>query len=83
MAKVKGFLISDIFKQQVLNGTVNGVNDEFTLSSIPHSDGAVMIFLNGNLQMQGTDYTISTTTITFAVPPVIGQSVSGFYISKR
>ena len=45
------------------SGTIDGVNDTFTLSVIPPS--FVIVILNGTIQDEGVSYTISGNTITF------------------
>jgi hypothetical protein len=51
------------------SGTVNGVNDTFTLANTPAS-GKEEVFLNGLLQEPGgEDYTITTNSIVFVSPP--------------
>lgn len=59
-------------------GTVNGVNDTFTLTQTP-LDGNLMLFRNGVLQAQGTDYTLSGGTVTFLVVPETGDTLSATY----
>lgn len=46
-------------------GTINGVNDTFTLSTAPASDDLAIIARNGVVQVRGAAYTISGVTITF------------------
>lgn len=55
-----------------LVGTLNGVNSVFTISKTPIS-GSVKIFRGGSRQRVGEDYTISNRTITFIIPPVVGE----------
>src|SRR5215471_1680589 len=50
------------------SGTMNGTNTSFTLTNTPIS-GSLTLFLNGVEQVPTTDFTISGTTITYAVPP--------------
>lgn len=45
-----------------ITGTINGVNNTFTLSSSPHT---LKLYRNGLLQNPGVDYTLSGVTITF------------------
>ena len=52
-------------------GTLDGSNTTFTLANTPIPSTSVAIFRNGLLLQQGTDYTLSSTTLTFlagAVP---------------
>jgi hypothetical protein len=53
---------------QAVTGTVNGTNVIFQLQAPPVA-GTVCVFLNGQLQQPGTDYSISGVTITFVAPP--------------
>lgn len=50
--------------QEVPAGTVNGVNKIFTLSQFPVNAAGVSFYIDGVIQIQGTDYTISGQTIT-------------------
>jgi hypothetical protein len=51
-------------------GDIDGVNADFTLAESPE---IVKVYLNGVLQLQDTDYTFATNTITFTVPPETGD----------
>jgi len=82
MSKLKTKFIGEIFEQELPTGDVDGVNDEFTLSSVPHSNKSVIVFLNGRALIQGSHYTISGSTITFAGAPELGQIVHCFYIKR-
>lgn len=82
MAKTEGKWIGNIFEQETPSGLVNGSNTNFTLSGTPHSSKAVRVTLNGLLQKQGTDYTISSSTITFTSAPVTGQEVYVEYVTR-
>jgi hypothetical protein len=48
-------------------GIVNGVNTQFTLSSVPA--GAIFVFVNGVYQTINFDYTLNGSTITFTLAP--------------
>jgi len=50
------------------HGSINGENTSFTLNNIP-VEGSEHIYLNGLLQENGGDYTMSGLTITFLNPP--------------
>jgi len=54
-----------------VNGTIDGSNTTFTLagSITPFDSNSVQITLARQPQIQGIDYTISGTTITYIVPP--------------
>lgn len=68
--------------QEVPAGTVNGSNTVFgPLANNPASAAAVDVYLDGLIQILGTDFTFNTGTneITFAVAPATGQSVYCVY----
>lgn len=50
-------------------GTINGSNAVFKLASKPHT-GAVLLYVNGLLMLEGGDFTISGQTITFVAGAV-------------
>jgi hypothetical protein len=77
-----GKALDQIFEQETPTGTVDGSNDTFTLSSTPHSNKSVSVFLNGLMLRQGIHYTVSGSTITFAGPPSLGQEVYVFYVKR-
>ena len=53
-----------LVRGEIPAGTVNGVNQTFTLANTP--SGSIDLYANGVLQKVGLDYTISGSTITFA-----------------
>jgi len=57
--------------KQYLNG--NGTN-QLTLSYTPLTDSS-LLFINGAVQVEGVDYTISGTTITFSGIVAIAKKV--------
>ncbi len=63
-------------------GTINGTNTVFTLSSAPLPLLSLKLYKNGDLLQQNTDYTLIGTTITFTgqtVTPRPGDSIVAFY----
>lgn len=60
------------------SGTINGSNTAFTLSYTPSNPNGVIVVLNGVVQYNGTDYTISGTTITFTTAPVSGSTIFAY-----
>jgi len=64
----------NIITGEVPNGAINGSNATFSLAHIPITS-TVQVYLNGLLQTQGTDYVVSTNTITFALPPNSGSTL--------
>lgn len=67
---VSAFLSSSsIVKRETPSGAINGANVSFTLANTPVV-GSEEVFLNWVLQTVWDDYTISGSTITYAVAPV-------------
>ena len=79
---LKGKFLSNNFEQEIPSGAVNGSNVTFGLSSLPLSNKSVLVYLNGLLLIQGTHYTISNQTITFAGAPQLGQQVYATYFKR-
>ncbi len=56
---------------EIPGGTIDGSNTAFTLANTPSPTTSVALFRNGLLLQQGTDYTVSNSSLTFltgAVP---------------
>lgn len=61
-------------------GTKNGSNQTYTLANSPKPTGSLELYYNGQLLTQGTDYTLSTLTITLtAVKPVSSDVLTANY----
>lgn len=60
-------------------GAINGVNVTFTLPSAPAIPANLLLYHNGLVQIQPTDYSISSATITEVVAPLTGESLSYCY----
>lgn len=63
-------------------GTVNGINDTFTLSHTPSPASALNLFKNGVSQgAVGVDYTLTVATIVFvaAAIPQTGDILYAYY----
>ena len=61
------------------SGTVNGSNTAFTLANAPSPAASLQLFQNGILAIQGTDYALSGTGITFTSAPSTGAILNAFY----
>jgi hypothetical protein len=63
------------------SGIVDGANTVFGLSTAPAPAGSVAVYRNGMLQKIGQDYTLSGSTIAFAVPatPQPGDTLLASY----
>lgn len=66
---------ASIVTEEVPSGTINGVNDTFTLANTPIA-GTVRVYLRGLRRKSGggNDYTISGTTITMITIPQTGDA---------
>jgi len=60
-------------------GSINGSNQSFSIASTPHENEAVELYLNGLYLIEGTDYTLSGTSITMTPAPALGQSLKAQY----
>jgi hypothetical protein len=60
------------------SGAINGVNGTFTLAFSPFPAAGLLLFYSKNLQVQGTDYTLSANTINMTVVPT-GGSLLAWY----
>lgn len=60
-------------------GTVNGVNNTFTLPDAPNPPSSLMLFNDIGLLTQGGDYTLSGSTITFICIPLTGAVLRATY----
>lgn len=58
----------------------SGSGTAFTLAHTPLSNAAVLLFVNGLFLRQGTDYTITGTSITLTDSLVAGQTIDASYI---
>lgn len=65
--------------QETPSGTVNSSNVTFTIANTPVSTASLKVYLDGLLQRQTSDYSLSGTTITFVTAPATGQSVYATY----
>jgi hypothetical protein len=72
---------SSLTLNETPSGTVNGINDTFTLSNAPSPSTSLMLFVNGQLITQNIDYTLSSLTITFVASaiPMTGDSLLSTY----
>jgi hypothetical protein len=63
------------------SGTIDGVNDEFTLGAAPNPPQSLELAKNGVVQTPGTDFNVSGSTVTFlaAAIPQTGDQLTGWY----
>lgn len=67
------------FTQVAPTGAVDGSNVTYTLPSAPSAPANLFLFLDGIMQYEGIDYTITGTTITMAASPQVGQTLWAVY----
>lgn len=68
-------LLSDIGTfsyNETPSGSVNGINDTFTLAETPDPSNSLHLYWNGQLLIETIDFTISGDTITFLTAPSAG-----------
>lgn len=82
MSKIAGKWIGGVFEQEVPTGLVDSSNTSYSLASTPHSNEAVIVFINGLAQRYTTDFSVSGTTITMVSAPSTGSSIFVFYIKR-
>ena len=56
------------------SGSIDGANTTFILSNSPSPASSVILTLGRQVQIQGTDYTLSGSTITYTTAPPSGLS---------
>lgn len=61
------------------SGTLNGSNTAFTLAHTPSPSGSLQLYLNGVLQVPGTDFTLSGASITMTVAPASTDTLKAWY----
>lgn len=66
--------------QEVPSGTVDSSNVTFTLAHTPKYPAALHCSLDGLVQKQTTDYSLSGSTITFVSAPVTGSTLYCDYV---
>lgn len=65
--------------QEAPAGAIDNSNTAFALSTAPVSNASVSLYLDGLILIQGTDYTLSGTTITMTTPPNFAQFLYAKY----
>lgn len=61
------------------SGSIDSSNVTFTLANAPSPAGSLNLVLNGQPQLQGTDYTLSSATITFSIAPETDMWLRAWY----
>jgi hypothetical protein len=71
---------------QPLTGTVDGVNQTFTIAFVPDPASLIVVFTGVNLEMVGSSpgqmqfaFVVSGTTIILGLAPQVGQTPWALY----
>lgn len=65
--------------QEVPTGTIDGVNQQFSVTDTPISDASLKIYRNGLLLVQGVDYSVLGNLFALANAPQSGDDLNATY----
>ena len=82
MSRIQAKNLRRFWKLETPAGAVNGTNKAFTMTETPLENDAVLVFVNGLLREQGSDYSISGKVITFVTAPAVAQKVTVQYVQN-
>jgi hypothetical protein len=82
LSTIDGKLLKRMWVDETPSGTINGSNTAFTLSTAPLENAAVDLYQDGLKLVDGTDYTLSSTSITMTTAPALGQSLRATFVQK-
>lgn len=75
-----GGLLTELVLNESPVGAIDGINSTFEIANTPSSASTVMLWLNGQLLKQGSDYSVSGKIITFLCdPPLIDDVLLTMY----
>lgn len=80
--QVKAYLRIDAVAALVIEAEYVGMGDgETTVFSLDHAvvEGSLRLYVNGELQVENTDFTLSDTTITFTTAPALDLPITASY----
>lgn len=83
MSRLDAQSLKRFWEDETPSGLINGSNTVYTLSQTPLENAAVDVYLDGLKQIPTTDYSVSGSTITFVVAPVVGQTLRVDYIRSK
>lgn len=63
------FIASFFIFNEIPSGTINGINDTFTIENAPRT-GTLMLYVDGIRLIQTVDFEITGVTITVGIPPI-------------
>ncbi|HLG97145.1 MAG TPA: hypothetical protein VKX49_12605 [Bryobacteraceae bacterium] len=73
------YLLNRNVYAEIPQGMLDGTNAAFTLLNPPNPATSLQLFVNGSLQKQGSDYTLTSAQITFANAPAMKAVLQAFY----
>jgi hypothetical protein len=73
------FVGSSFADAETPRGAIDGNNTVFSLASAPNPAASLRLYRNGVRQQAGTDYTLSSTTVTFLSTPQVGDILLADY----
>jgi hypothetical protein len=75
-----GGLLTELVLNETPAGAIDGSNGSFTIANTPAASSTVMLWLNGQLLTQASDYTVAGRNITFLIaPPQTGDVLLSMY----
>lgn len=74
-----GALEIHIIDDENISGTINGVNQTFTINHAPSPVSSLKVYRGGARQRITEDYTLSGSTITFTIAPQVGEILLADY----
>jgi len=75
-----GGLLTELVLNETPAGAIDGSNRVFSLADTPSSANTVMLWLNGQLLKQDSDYSVVSSTVTFLCdPPTNGDVLLSMY----
>lgn len=74
-----GALDLHIVDDENISGTINGVNQTFTINHAPSPVSSLKVYRGGARQRITEDYTLSGSTITFTIAPQVGEILLADY----
>ena len=70
---------SDVTYSETPSGLLDGINSQYALINTPTNIASVLVVLDGVIQYNSIDFTISGNIINFNVPPAVGTTIFAYY----
>ena len=82
MSRLDAQALKKFWTDETPSGTINGSNTAFTLSQTPLENETVNLYRDGLKLTEGSDYSLSGSSITMTTAPSVGQTLRANYIRK-